>query len=464
MDEQQAPQAFFSKRAAMVVAAVALAGVGIVALSLSVYSARDSAVQATTTPAPQAAIPLTHGAWPKLAERGFYEQVREQFITEEASFITLDLESMTLTLYQQGLVGLEVPIADKGKEGTWRETPAGLYRVQSKTENHFSSFDEAYWPWSLGFQGSCFIHGSPEDKDGTPIASDEGGSCVHLLTEDARALYEFTAVGMPVVVYSAPSELSSFTYAFKTPDISATAFATVDLGDGTVLAGQNTSVQLPIASVTKLMTALVAVEYFDLERSVSAPAAALVSTVVPRLAAGKAYRVYDLVAVMLAESSNEAAEVLAHAVGRDEFVALMNEKAQTLGMGRTSFIDPTGLGVGNSSTAEDLFTLIKYLYESRRFVLNITSDSLEQSLNSTTAFGRIQNFNLVKEVPNVFWGGKIGNTNAARQTYLGVFGLKVQGAERPVVVVVLGAENSHKSVITLLNYLNEFYDLNPKPE
>lgn len=461
MDEQQASGFFFSKRTAMVIAAGVLAVVGIVGLSLSIYRTRDSAVQAISVPEVQTTTPLTHGVWPELADKEFYTTIVQQFITEGRSFLTLDLAAMTLTLYQEGLIGLQVPIVEKGKEGTWSETPAGLYRVQALAEKHFSSFAEVYLPWSLGFQGGCYIHGLPEDEDGAPLKSSREGGCIRLSSEDARALYEFAEVGMPVLVYTAPPTISSFQYKFKTPNIEATAFAAVDLGDGTVLAAQNVLIQLPIASVTKLMTALVALEYFDLERSVSTPASALVGTVAPRLVAGKAYRVYDLVALLLTESSNEAAEVLAHAVGRDDFVALMNEKAKTLGMKRTSFIDPTGLGVGNSSTVEDLFTLIKYLYESRRFVLNMTSDA---KLASGTTFGRLQNFNLVREVPNVFWGGKIGTTNAARQTYLGVFGLEVQGEERPIVVVVLGSGDSHRSVVTLLNYLNEFYELNPKPE
>ena len=454
------------RRTAMLIAAVVLAAVGITALSISIYQNREPAVYAISLPAPSSAssTPLTYGSWPALADADFYQQVKRQFIESKATFIVADLHAMKLTLYQEGLAALEVPILTKGKEGSWWETPAGLYEVQSREESHFSSFGQVYQPWSLAFQGNFFIHGWPYDEDGTPVASTHSGGCIRLSTDDARALYELTKVGTPVLVHDAPQESSSFHYQFKTPDIEATAFAAADLHDGTVLAGQNVSVQLPVASVTKLMTALVAVEYLNLERSVSVPVAARVSTVVPRLTAGSAYRVYDLIVLMLTESSNEAAETLAYAVGRDNFIELMNKKAAAIGMKRTSFIDPTGLGVGNSSTVEDLFTLVKYLYESRRFILTVTNDTLDTSIYGDTVFGKLQNFNLVKEVPNDFLGGKIGTTNAAKETYLGVFGLKVGGEERPIVTVVLGANDSHQSVVTLLNYLNEFYELNPKPE
>jgi D-alanyl-D-alanine carboxypeptidase len=355
-----------------------------------------------------------------------------------------------------------VPILAKGKEGSWWETPVGLYAIQSREENHFSSFGEVYQPWSLGFQGNFFIHGWPYYKSGEPVASTYSGGCIRLSTEDARALFEFSAVGMPVLVYNTPPKSTSFQYRFKTPDIEATAFAAVDLSDGTVLAGENVSIQLPIASVTKLMSALIAVEYLNLERQVAVPRDALVETTVPRLLAGRAYSVHDLLILMLTESSNEAAETLAAALGRDYFIELMNSKARAIGMQRTSFIDPSGLGVGNSSTAEDMFTLAKYLYENRRFVLNITNESLQDDAYGEVVFRNLSNFNDIPDVPNAFLGGKIGQTAAARETYLGIFGLEVDGKERPIVVVILGAQDSQRSVAILLKYLNEFYDLNPE--
>lgn len=449
----------------MLLAALVLAVVGIAALSVSLYQGSKPAVYAITLPAGEASTtPLTYGSWPALADEDFYEKVKQQFVNDKASFIVADLHTMQLTLYQEGLVALNVPIVAKGKVGSWWETPAGLYKVETREENHFSSFGQVYMPWSLDFQGNFFIHGIPYYPDGKEVSSSYSGGCIRLATEDAHALYEFAKVGMPVLVYNSPSKIDSFTYRFKTPDIEATTFAAADLGDGTILAGDNVSVQLPIASVTKLMTALVAVEYLNLENSIVVPQSALVSSVVPRLAAGHSYRIYDLLILMLTESSNEAAEALASALGREQFVSLMNKKATAIGMQHTSFIDPSGLGVGNSSTAEDLFTLIKYLYQSRRFILDVTNDTYEKGIYGDVVFKNLQNFNPIEEVPNTFLGGKVGTTNAARETYLGIFGLKVEGEERPVAVVVLGAGDSHKSVVTLLNYLNEFYELNPKPQ
>jgi D-alanyl-D-alanine carboxypeptidase len=435
------------------------------AFGYSLFQNRTPPVYAITLPAGEASTtPLTYGSWPALADEDFYEKVKAQFIDGKASFIVADLQAMQLTLYQDGLVALQVPIVAKGKVGSWWETPAGLYKVETREEKHFSSFGEVYMPWSLDFQGNFFIHGIPYYPDGTPVSSSYSGGCIRLATADAQALYEFAKVGMPVLVYNAPPKLEAFQYKFKTPDIEAASFAAADLGDGTILAGDDVSVQLPIASVTKLMTALVAVEYLNLERTVAVQQSALVSSVVPRLSAGQQYRIYDLLILMLTESSNEASEVIASALGRQQFVSLMNKKAAAIGMKRTSFVDPSGLGTGNSSTAEDLFTFIKYLYQSRQFILDVTNGTFDKSIYGAVAFKNLQNFNPIEEVPNVFLGGKVGTTNAARETYLGIFGLSVEGEERPVAVVVLGSGDSHKSVVTLLKYLNEFYELNPKSE
>ena len=68
----------------------------------------------------------------------------------------------------------------------------------------------------------------------------------------------------------------------------ATSTLVVDIKNGSVLASQNEHAQVPIASITKLMTALVTVEYLNLERSIPVPVSARVETVVPRLVDSKA--------------------------------------------------------------------------------------------------------------------------------------------------------------------------------
>jgi D-alanyl-D-alanine carboxypeptidase len=178
---------------------------------------------------------------------------------------------------------------------------------------------------------------------------------------------------------------------------------------------------------------------------------------VPRLRAGSSYSVHDLLILMLVESSNEAAETLASAVGREYFITLMNKKAAAIGLSRTSFIDPSGLGVGNSSTAEDMFQLVRYIYENRRFIFDITAQKLARDAYGKVVFTSMQNFNKISGVTQEFLGGKIGQTDAARETYAGVFRPEFGPTKRPIAVVVLGARESQESVQELLAYLSEFY-------
>lgn len=120
---------------------------------------------------------------------------------------------------------------------------------------------------------------------------------------------------------------------------------------------------VPIASITKLMTALVVMESGEplnewLEfRKRHLPAAANAYT---RIRVGSEMRRADMLRIALMSSENFAAYTLArhHPGGYDAFVQAMNEKALELGMTRTTFVDPTGLSVENTSTAADLVKLV----------------------------------------------------------------------------------------------------------
>jgi D-alanyl-D-alanine carboxypeptidase len=199
-------------------------------------------------------------------------------------------------------------------------------------------------------------------------------------------------------------------------------------------------------------------EYLNLEKSVSISRDAKIETTIPRLIPGKEVSVHDLLILMLTESSNEAAEALASAMGREYFISLMNEKAKAIGLYDTAFGDPSGLSENNKSSARDLFLLLQYLYENRRFVLDITSNSLANDAYGAPAFGKLENFNFIKGVKDTFVGGKIGNTDEARQTYVGVFLLPVGGGEeRPVGVVLLGSQNVQSDARNLLSFVDKMY-------
>ncbi|MCL7943121.1 D-alanyl-D-alanine endopeptidase [Marinobacter sp. ATCH36] len=128
--------------------------------------------------------------------------------------------------------------------------------------------------------------------------------------------------------------------------------------------GKNADRLVPIASITKLMTALVVMESGEplsewLEfksRHIPAPANAYT-----RIREKSELRRADVLRIALMSSENFAAYTLArhHPGGYDAFVEAMNVKARELGMLNTRFVDPTGLSVKNRSTASDLVSLVR---------------------------------------------------------------------------------------------------------
>ena len=125
---------------------------------------------------------------------------------------------------------------------------------------------------------------------------------------------------------------------------------------GHALISQNTQEQRALASITKLMTALVALDTgYALERPV--PLNRRWSTVLP----ARSYTRGELMTAMLIKSDNSAAETLAgdYPGGREEFIREMNEYAHRLGMLNTRFEDASGLSANNISTAEDIVILVK---------------------------------------------------------------------------------------------------------
>jgi hypothetical protein len=83
-------------------------------------------------------VAFSYGEQPELSNPDFFGKVKQQFIDGKASFIEADLSAMILRVYKDGNLSLEVPINSKGREGSWWETPAGLYKISSKEDKHFA--------------------------------------------------------------------------------------------------------------------------------------------------------------------------------------------------------------------------------------------------------------------------------------------------------------------------------------
>jgi len=148
------------------------------------------------------------------------------------------------------------------------------------------------------------------------------------------------------------------------PDISGLSAIVVDLSSGELLYGKAEDTQRPMASITKMMTAVIVLENMDLGAEITiSENAASKSEIEQWTAAGEVYTVEQLLYSMMVPSHNQAAVALAEGFpgGESAFVARMNSRAAELGMNSTHFANPSGLdATGHYSTAADLALLARY--------------------------------------------------------------------------------------------------------
>lgn len=167
------------------------------------------------------------------------------------------------------------------------------------------------------------------------------------------------AVMLPQAVAKAP------TYSAGTAhqEIASGSAMVVDLRDNHILYSSNPDVVVPIASVTKLMTALVVLDAnqpLDEIISVDISQTKEMKGVYSRVRLNSEISRRDMLLLALMSSENRAAASLAHHYpgGYQAFIRAMNAKARALGMAHTRYVEPTGLSINNVSTARDLTKLL----------------------------------------------------------------------------------------------------------
>ncbi len=219
----------------------------------------------------------------------------------------------------------------------------------------------------------------------------------------------------------------------------ASAYAVVDFNSGEVLAHKNLSKKLPIASLTKVMTAVVALDLADPHDffEVSEKAASQVPTKV-MLKAGEKYSLGELLSSLLLSSANDSAQVIKEGIdkkyGEEVFIRSMNEKARILGLKNSQFANPQGFDeAGNFSTAEDLSILSHYSLTRYPLISRIVSSLIDdQTKGGADMRFYLQNWNGLLGVYPGANGIKIGNTKDAKYTTI-----VTSKRERETILVVL---------------------------
>jgi D-alanyl-D-alanine endopeptidase (penicillin-binding protein 7) len=210
-----------------------------------------------------------------------------------------------------------------------------------------------------------------------------------------------------------------------------------DAASGETLIAKNQGAVLPIASITKLMTAIVILDSgVNLEQRVviSGEDNDLVKGTRSRLRPGTALTRDELLLLALMSSENRAAASLGRTFpgGTEAFVAVMNAKAAALGMRDTRFVDPTGLSAANVSSARDLARLVAAAHEYPLIRRYSTRESA-----TVVAFGRpLEYRNTNGLVRNAHWEiglSKTGYISEAGRCLV----MRVRMASREVIVVLL---------------------------
>ncbi|MEK7628396.1 MAG: serine hydrolase [Patescibacteria group bacterium] len=249
-----------------------------------------------------------------------------------------------------------------------------------------------------------------------------------------------------------PAAVSQATSLPSTADFPVTAHAAYvyDASTGRVLFEKNANAQLPLASITKVMLALVAHETIPLDAVVHIRATALGSEGDTGLHAGEEWQLQDLIDATLVPSSNDGALALAYETGNrlpgDEdpvkkTVEAMNRKARALGLAQTYFLNPTGLDeslttAGAYGSARDIAALLHYAIRERPEALQGTArdGTLLMSLSGIEHVTHNTNVS-IPEIPGLL-AGKTGFTDLAGGNLAVVFDASIG---RPIFVVVLGS-------------------------
>lgn len=233
------------------------------------------------------------------------------------------------------------------------------------------------------------------------------------------------------------------------PVLSGQSFFVFDINSKKTLAQNNSQKRMPIASTTKIMTALVSLDLYKPEEILTVKQIFNNGSIIG-LQEGEQLTAKDLLQALLIPSANDAAQTLADNAPQQNFVELMNQKAAALRLAETHFSNPQGFDdAENYSTAEDLARITFEATKNQLFKKIVATKTSEiSSLQGKKYF--LQNVNELLNDPS-FYGVKTGQTQLAGQCLVSLVMIKNQ----PILIVVLGSQDRFGDTLKLKNWLEE---------
>lgn len=232
----------------------------------------------------------------------------------------------------------------------------------------------------------------------------------------------------------------------------ARAVYVLEVKTGAVLFARNENEKLPLASITKVMTALLAREHMSESVVLTLVKNDLSADGDSGLHTGERWRVGDLLNLMLLVSSNDAAHAVSTFVGKKQqnnvgetpntyFIKMMNEKAQALGLVNTEFFNESGLDLasglnGGYGSARDVGILFLELWSRYPETVDVTAKKDARILSQDNIVHTLSNTNeIVGRIPGMI-ASKTGYTSLAGGNLAVIFD---RGIGDPVLIVVLGS-------------------------
>lgn len=252
---------------------------------------------------------------------------------------------------------------------------------------------------------------------------------------------------------------TSFAELETMPKLKCESAFIVDNKAGEIILERNAHEVRPIASITKLLTALVFLESgIDLNSTTQITKEDAFESSKSRLRPGEEYTVRDMLYAALMSSDNRAARALSHSAGMPQakFIARMNDKARELGMDSTHVVEPTGLSVDNRATAHDCAILVNAALKNHliRHITSCTEHTI-RPLNRRRMVA-LSNTNRLLETDLKFLGAKTGYISAAGWC-IAARALSPEGDD--VTAVVLGARTSNQRFASLSSAFHWAFDV-----
>jgi D-alanyl-D-alanine carboxypeptidase len=253
----------------------------------------------------------------------------------------------------------------------------------------------------------------------------------------------------PVATVQADSASFQFSVVDKNNiNVTAPSYVVFDIETGEVLLEHNADAVRPIASLTKLITATTIDSQYALDATTTISWADIATEgEAGSLSYGQVYSFRDLLFPLLLQSSNDAAATLERATA-GSLVPAMNKFVRQAGVDNTILFDASGLDKRNVSTAKDLATIVRYIQNNNRHILDITE--LSKYIGPYT--GWINN-NPVHTLPG-YRGGKHGYTLAANRTLIALMDQPFSSSTRTLGYVLLGSADLQSDMKTLKDFIS----------